>query len=320
MILKRQRQLAAFTLIELLVVIAIIGVLVSLLLPAVQKVREAANRMACQNNLKQLGLALQNYHAGNQCFPPGQTHIKYPNNQVISFSWITQILPYIEQDNLYKRYDFTQNWASSTSLPSENETKGVIGTKIGLLRCPSAPSKRGESTRSMTDYSAVDLFYESGDVIDPNFYNSTNITQKFNRSGILLNNPTVALGGDTTGVKVAEIYDGTSNTLMVVEDAGRNPCWVNGSPAGNCSGGPWANPSNEVIARGSVPGTINKGGPQGTCAVNCTNNNEIYGFHPGIANVVFGDGSVRSLRSNVDLFTLQHLITRAGGEVISGDF
>src|SRR5579883_117908 len=92
-----------FTLIELLVVIAIIGVLVSLLLPAVQKVREAANRASCQNNLKQLGLALQNYHTSNQCFPPGQTHIKFPSGQVVGYSWITQILPYVEMDNLYKK-------------------------------------------------------------------------------------------------------------------------------------------------------------------------------------------------------------------------
>ncbi len=324
MILTRQRRLAAFTLIELLVVIAIIGVLVSLLLPAVQKVREAANRASCQNNLKQLGLALQNYHTSNQCFPPGQTHIKFPSGQVVGYSWITQILPYVEMDNLYKKYDFNQDWASSTSLPSANETSGVIGTRIKLLRCPSAPSKRGETTRSMTDYSAVNLSHTDGDVLDTKYYGLPNPGPKFNNSGILFNNGTVALGGDTTGINASEIYDGTSNTLMIVEDAGRNPCWVNGTqvsgPGIDCSGGPWANPGNQVIVRGSVPGTTTKGGPQGTCAVNCTNNHEIYAFHPGIANVVFGDGSVRSLRSNVDLFTLQHLITRAGGEVISGDF
>ena len=324
MIRIRRRQAAGFTLIELLVVIAIIGVLVSLLLPAVQKVREAANRASCQNNLKQLGLALQNYHSSSNCFPPGATHVKLPTGLQVNYSWITQVLPYLEQDNLYKMYSFTQDWASSTSLPSDNETKGVIGTQIKLLRCPSAPTKRGETTRSMTDYSAVNLSYGTDDVIDTKYYTPPSPGQKFNNSGILYNAPVVALGGDTTGINVSEIYDGSSNTLMVVEDAGRNPCWVNGSqvsgPGIDCSGGPWANPGNDVIVRGSIPGTTTKGGPMGTCAVNCTNNHEIYAFHPGIANVLFGDGSVRPLRANVDLFTLEHLITRAGGEVVSVDF
>jgi prepilin-type N-terminal cleavage/methylation domain-containing protein/prepilin-type processing-associated H-X9-DG protein len=326
MIRTRSRQPAAFTLIELLVVIAIIGVLVSLLLPAVQKVREAANRASCQNNLKQLGLALHNYHTANNWFPPGQTHIRFSPNLVIGYSWITQILPYIEQENLYKRYDFNQQWASTPDLPSKNETSGVIGTRIKLVRCPSAPTKRGETTRSMTDYSAVNLSHNGtdGDVLDTKYYGLPNPGPKFNNSGILFNTGTLPLGGDTSGINTSEIYDGTSNTLMVVEDAGRNPCWVNGEllsgPEYNCSGGPWANPGNEVTVRGSVPGTTKKGGPQGTCAVNCTNNHEVYSFHPGIANVLFGDGSVRGLRANVDLFTLEHLITRAGGEVVSVDF
>src|SRR5579883_1953505 len=105
MVRRRRIRQAAFNLIELLVVIAIIGVLVSLLLPAVQKVREAANRMSCQNNLKQIGLALVNYQSSSGCFPAGVT--AYPNlGSTMYHGWIVRILPNIEGDNIFRTYTF----------------------------------------------------------------------------------------------------------------------------------------------------------------------------------------------------------------------
>src|SRR5438105_10014496 len=122
----------AFTLIERLVVIAIIAVLIGLLLPAVQKVREAAARLKCQNNLKQLGLALHNFEGAYAYFPTSTRANESPTATVRN-AWTTFILPFIEQDNLGKNYDYNSNWDSVANLP-------ITGTPVKILLCPASPN------------------------------------------------------------------------------------------------------------------------------------------------------------------------------------
>src|SRR5262245_6795436 len=120
----------AFTLVELLVVIAIIAVLMGLLLPAVQQVREAANRAKCQNNLRQIAIALHNYNDSNKSLPSSFNTPGFPR-----VSYVTQILPYLEENAIYSRYDFTLNWYDTANLPATTTT-------VGLFQCPSAPNNR----------------------------------------------------------------------------------------------------------------------------------------------------------------------------------
>jgi len=136
------RRRAGFTLIELLVVIAIIAVLIAMLLPAVQKVREAGNRMACKNNLKQIGLALHMYHDTHQFFPPGKT-TKFPIGSATNadHGWAVFTLPYLEQDNLHRLYRFDKNWSSVENRPVR--TKHVV-----TFQCPSASTNRTDTTSS----------------------------------------------------------------------------------------------------------------------------------------------------------------------------
>jgi prepilin-type N-terminal cleavage/methylation domain-containing protein/prepilin-type processing-associated H-X9-DG protein len=295
------RNSRGFTLIELLVVIAIIAVLIGLLLPAVQKVREASARTSCQNNLKQIGLALHNYESANQFFPPGDTQTSP------LFAWSAAILPYIEQDNVYRIYDFTHDWNLPGNYPA-------IQTQMKVFNCPSTPA----GLRNDTTIAAMPA---CGD------YSSLNGIKDFvaiNCVGIIIKNPATdtRLFGVLQRDKPArwvDITDGASNTIMVAEDAGRPDLYIAGSVKGDPSiagwkQGGWADPG----APFSIDGSNTDGSVPGPCSINCTNNSEVYSFHPGGANALFADGSVRFLAASMDLCKLAALVTRSGGEVVSG--
>jgi prepilin-type N-terminal cleavage/methylation domain-containing protein len=303
----------AFTLIELLVVIAIIAILIGLLLPAVQKIREAANRMKCSNNLKQLGLALHNHHDTNGVLPAARQQIANPANtsQVWIHSWTPYTLPYVEQEALFRQYRFDANWDDAVNAGAG----GAIRTSLTVFQCPSAPQgTQRHATRGTTDYAATTerlwpnphvsatqaAFVSNG---DPNYI------------GVLGHGKTDGSGKR----RLTDITDGTSNTMMLAECAGRNLRFIQGKPAtGTWTAGPWANPDSRIHLGGFNP--ANPSDPYGPCAVNCINDKEIYSFHTSGAMLCMGDGSVRFLRATVSLDVVLQLLTRDRGEVLNNPF
>jgi prepilin-type N-terminal cleavage/methylation domain-containing protein/prepilin-type processing-associated H-X9-DG protein len=322
MFLQRSPRSRGFTLVELLVVIAIIAVLIGLLLPAVQKVREAASRMSCQNNLKQLGLALHNYHDANQRFPPGRVKV----GSVDYHGWIAYTLPYLEQGNLASQIDLTQPYASSSNIAA-----GV--THLGVLTCPSAPSGRDSTTGAVTDYSAIAIYMSTALAATQNFtVPYSNNLSLFNNSGVLLRVAPASISGANGGNRISDIRDGTSSTITVAECAGRGQSWVNGRldstgtfiNSGGTHQGRWIDPNNWLEVFGFDVTSHTQGWPAGNptppCAINCANSKEVYAFHPGGANAVFADGSVHFLNANTSLPTLRALITINGGELVDAGF
>jgi len=285
------RRSVGFTLVELLVVIAIIGVLVALLLPAVQMGRESARRMSCQNNLKQLGLALHNFHDAYSGFPPGRV-----NATATSCSWPPFILPYIEQNNLFERYRFDLRWDDANT-----NDKGVIQTTIKTFMCPSCPYRKYD--RAPIDYPPPNQ------ITTPNSFLTRLPNPDATFPGVL---------GKDVRRRMADITDGISNTLLLAESAGRDPLYQMGRFVSLTGGGrgSWGNPGNVINLTGFNPTANNLPGP---CAVNCSNNNEIYSFHPSSANVLFCDATVRTMRANVPLQIVSDLITRADGESVNSD-
>jgi prepilin-type N-terminal cleavage/methylation domain-containing protein/prepilin-type processing-associated H-X9-DG protein len=312
---------AAFTLIELLVVIAIIGILIALLLPAVQKVREAANRTSCANNLKQLGLALHNFHDSRGGFPAARQDVpSYPGmvEDPPRTSWTASVLPYIEQGNLQNIYRLDRDFGepeNDGTPPYTGPNAGPNQTDIKLFLCPSAPpGRKGANQRGVLDYPPA------SQIRRPNPFVTNMPPSDPTWDGVL---------GLNVFRRLTDITDGTSNTLLLVEDGGRNQYWEMGRYIGTTrpsdliigESGAWAVPGSHLNVSGFNPANIGTGDPlqPGPCAVNCTNDQEIYGFHPGVANVLLADGSVRPLRTGTDINIVIALITRNHGEVIPND-
>jgi prepilin-type N-terminal cleavage/methylation domain-containing protein/prepilin-type processing-associated H-X9-DG protein len=300
-------QRRAFTLIELLVVIAIIGVLIGLLLPAVQNVREAANRMKCANNLHQVGLALHNFEQTWGAFPPGEVEGPFVPMGVppaVQHGWVAFLLPYLGEENVYRLY----HWEV---ISTDDLNQPAVNAQLKILQCPSAKPNRvqpfsgwfGTGTAACMDYAAV--FGVDATLADRGL-----IAPAANYDGAMPKN---------VMVPVAAFMDGTSQTLMIVEDAGRPELWRAGrldpDTVLNCSAwSAWG--GCQILVKGATADGSSK---YGTCAVNCINRQEIYAFHAAGANTLFADGSVHFLNASMDIRIVARLATRSGGEVVSGD-
>ena len=297
-----------FTLIELLVVIAIIAVLIGLLLPAVQKVRAAAARTQCANNLKQVGVAVHNYASANESAFP-QNDSPSGNRRI---SWQTVILPYIEQEAVFRMIDPNQNWFVSAG-GCTNRAAGQ--TRIKQYICPAGQHAQrmitiedpelgspATFTAAPTDYTVVEGFY----------YSTT---------------PTNWIEGtirNLSGVgkrRIIDVTDGTSNTVIVLEIADKPYKWQAGVMTGtpgtqiinNSNNGAWGNPNNNNIRGWDVSGTIQFG----PYVVNKNNGAAPYGFHPAGAHMLLADGSVQFLVENTTAETLKRFISYNGGDVAS---
>jgi len=294
---------AGLTLVELLVVVAIVGVLVALLLPAVQSARESARRAQCSNNVKQVGLAVQQHVALQGMLPAANDTFR---------SFLTGMLPYIEQKPLCDRYDFDKSW-------DDDANQDVIKQPIAVYRCPSVP-----------DPVTIDQLGDGRVASVADYTTPTMVSSELVAAGII---PSRKLAGalQPQPVPISTVLDGLSQTLVIVEDAGRPALWTGrrkgpdeltpgcsnyAVTGGRVVGAGWADPRQVTPVHGFSPDGLTC---PGRCAINCTNNNEAYGFHPGGIVAAFLDGHVRFLNETIEIDTYASLVSSQGREILPAD-
>jgi prepilin-type N-terminal cleavage/methylation domain-containing protein/prepilin-type processing-associated H-X9-DG protein len=330
----------AFTLIELLVVIAIIGILIGMLMPAVQKIREAAARAECSSNLKQIGLALHSYHDANKRFPPGYfdgntNPNSTPDNDVgPGWGWAAFVLPYLEQGNVFNQINFKV-------AVGVGSNKTVSQMSLAIFQCPSDGQQQAVPVYDSNFTTPVVTLAHA------NYVACVGWQECFNSAG---GNPQAGSGADglsgglgkagvgafyrNSRIRVGDVLDGTSNTIFVGERSsnhapatwtgavpgGRVPAWMASQPPTPYAPPPGPAYDNAdfgealVLAHGNASHLPNADFP-------IYDPDTYYSIHPQGANFLFGDGSVRFLSSSINPNTYQYLCTIAGGEALpGGDF
>jgi prepilin-type N-terminal cleavage/methylation domain-containing protein/prepilin-type processing-associated H-X9-DG protein len=346
-------QKRGFTLVELLVVIAIIGILVALLLPAIQAAREAARRSQCVNKMKQLGLAVLNYESARKVLPYAST----PNltqalktgpcagaagaapatNGLHHHAIFSFILPYIEEQAVYDQIDFKFDWSDSTNVTSKNiKNYTAFARDIDVFLCPSTENRPGTFT---TDYNVISRIDQA------EYCSKIDATAASKR-------PVDKLLGMLTDTQnsIRKVSDGMSKTIMFVESAGRpnhyvvgrtlknlmweentalkqpglgggltDYQWGDGGSAADGSDGLYIVWNRTAAGPGPMPTDIVTRCPMNTSVMNCDNYKGVYSFHSGGSNIVFGDGSVAFVKDDVAADTFVSLITRGAGDQ-TGDY
>lgn len=342
-----------FTLVELLVVIAIIGVLVALLLPAVQAAREAARRSQCTDNLHQLGIAIHNFHDVNKHLP---SSVRPPAAPTIRAGSLIFLLPFIERQDLHDLYDYTKQWSNADNV------RNVTSKRVTVYECPSSPTSRAlldndpsvGTTQIVAngDYgvsagvdprlpavaaAAFPAYYPAanGDPAYPlTIQGSTALTSTAAAptNGLMPKNATVTFG---------DVTDGLSNTVAMFESAGRPLVYRRGAVLGTdpvahrVNAGGWCRAATDILFAGSnatgttIPGVFfartngdDVGGHSYPDPVYGTEGtSQPFAFHKGGANVLFGDGVVKFLSEGTDIGVVAALVTRngAGANDANGD-
>jgi prepilin-type N-terminal cleavage/methylation domain-containing protein/prepilin-type processing-associated H-X9-DG protein len=340
-IMKRrsyQPHRTAFTLVELLVVIAVIGILIALLMPAVQAARESARRAQCTNNLRQLGLAVGSFENTYKTLPSSDRPPGLTNAPRIA--GLTKLLPYFEEANSFKAYDFTKNWSDPVNLP-------VTSHPISVLLCPSCPvspnrldglpegSPWTPTLVACTDYSpTIGVDQRLGPATIPGgqlgLVDASTIS--VNSSGL----PNSGLLRKNETTRLSDATDGLSHTILYAESAGRPFLFRKGRLVGSeltanrVNGGGWSRPASDFSVDGAsddgatIPGPfpINRTNGDQAAALSfplpyygSEGTGEVYAFHTGGANFAFADGSVHFIPENINIREFARLVARADGLV-----
>ena len=295
--------------VELLVVIAIIGVLIALLLPAIQAAREAARRAQCTNNMKQLGLAVLNFETAKKVLPPPYTN--RPRHNFVAY-----VLPYIEQTSLASQFNIKKHWDDPANAP-------LAATGLDFMRCPSTPNittrpasgadfgicvkfNNDANTAKKKLLAAKRITDRGGTAADPDSPWASILYVRFDAKDVHI------------PVRISHVTDGMSNSFMIFEDAGRPEAFdaqgqpiveANGTPP-NVPGKSWADHESYFDVH------VLCGSSQ---MINCHNRNELYSFHVGGCNFTMGDGSVHFVQADIDPETFTSLFTRASEDLIHED-